>query len=207
MNSKKIIGKIAKSNYLPVILLVAAILFSLRFFDQISFMANPVEYILFAFGNTAIYLFLINAYIPFVLLISPKGLGLAGLKKHRRLIGMLSYLFVVLHVATYMLSEPWEELANNIVRPFILIGMSGFLILSMLAVTSNNKSIKKLGKKNWKNLHRFLYLMIPILFLHISAKDKNNPSASLIIFAPLVLSYLIRLFYFLKNRNKSSYAT
>jgi sulfoxide reductase heme-binding subunit YedZ len=42
-------------------------------------------------------------------------------------------------------------------RPFITVGMAVFVILFLLAITSNRFSIRKLGRK-WASLHRLVYL-------------------------------------------------
>ena len=43
-------------------------------------------------------------------------------------------------------------------RPFILAGMTAFLLMVPLAITSTNKMVKRLGGKRWADLHRLVYL-------------------------------------------------
>jgi sulfoxide reductase heme-binding subunit YedZ len=43
-------------------------------------------------------------------------------------------------------------------RPFILVGMTAFLLMVPLAITSTNKMVKRLGGKRWARLHRLVYL-------------------------------------------------
>jgi sulfoxide reductase heme-binding subunit YedZ len=42
-------------------------------------------------------------------------------------------------------------------RPFITVGMTVFLILFVLALTSNRFALRKLGRK-WQTLHRLVYV-------------------------------------------------
>ena len=42
-------------------------------------------------------------------------------------------------------------------RPFITVGMATFLILFVLALTSNRFAIRKLGRR-WQKLHRLVYV-------------------------------------------------
>ena len=51
--------------------------------------------------------------------------------------------------------------------------MSTLLIFTILAVTSNDWSVKAL-KSNWKKLHRLTYLMILLLGWHILASMSSN---------------------------------
>jgi sulfoxide reductase heme-binding subunit YedZ len=42
-------------------------------------------------------------------------------------------------------------------RPFITVGMTVFLILSVLALTSNRFAVRRLGRR-WQTLHRLVYV-------------------------------------------------
>ena len=43
-------------------------------------------------------------------------------------------------------------------RPYITIGMAGFLAMIPLAITSNNVSVRKVGAAGWRKLHKMTYL-------------------------------------------------
>src|SRR5205807_9341978 len=42
-------------------------------------------------------------------------------------------------------------------RPYITVGMLGFLIMLPLAITSTQGWVRRLGYKRWQNLHRIVY--------------------------------------------------
>ena len=44
-------------------------------------------------------------------------------------------------------------------RPYIIVGMLGFVCLFLLAITSNRFAMRKLGSR-WKKLHRLVYLIL-----------------------------------------------
>ncbi len=50
-------------------------------------------------------------------------------------------------------------------RPYITVGFSAFLLLTPLAMTSNQWSMKKLGRR-WKSLHQLVYVIITLGILH-----------------------------------------
>ena len=58
-------------------------------------------------------------------------------------------------------------ISDVIKRPFITAGFIAFVIMSLLALTSNQKAMRLLGGK-WKMLHRFIYL-IAILAIHLKS--------------------------------------
>ena len=51
-------------------------------------------------------------------------------------------------------------------RPYIIVGSLGFLLLFVLAVTSNRYSQRRLGAR-WKKLHRLIYVVLGLGLLHM----------------------------------------
>ena len=84
-----------------------------------------------------------------------------NLIKYRRAVGLVAFIFVVLHLSVYLTLDKqfyWSEIWKDIVkRPYITIGMAAFLMLVPLAVTSNKLSIRKMGTMAWRKLHRLVY--------------------------------------------------
>ncbi|MAZ18044.1 protein-methionine-sulfoxide reductase heme-binding subunit MsrQ [Oricola sp.] len=84
-----------------------------------------------------------------------------NLVKYRRALGLIAFIYVVLHLLTYLALDKqffWGEIGKDIIkRPYITIGMVAFLMLVPLAVTSNRYSIRKLGSAGWRKLHRLVY--------------------------------------------------
>jgi len=50
-------------------------------------------------------------------------------------------------------------------KPYILAGVSAFVLLLPVAFTSTNYMMKLLGK-NWRRLHRLVYLITILVLLH-----------------------------------------
>lgn len=86
--------------------------------------------------------------------------------KFRRPLGLLTFFYVILHLAVYLgldLQWRWSEIWSDILkRPYITIGMVGMVLMIPLALTSNNRAIKRLGPLAWQNLHKLVY---PAIFL------------------------------------------
>ena len=80
----------------------------------------------------------------------------------RRAIGVMSFFFVLAHFLVWAvldvqaLDRIWEDILK---RPYITVGMAGFLCLIPLAATSNNWSVRKLGQR-WRVLHKLTYLAV-----------------------------------------------
>ena len=51
-------------------------------------------------------------------------------------------------------------------RPYITIGLASFLLLVPLVLTSNDRSVRRLGAATWKRLHLLTYIAAPLGALH-----------------------------------------
>lgn len=119
---------------------------------------NPLEFATRTTGMlTLIFLSLTVAVTPL-----RKIFGINSLVKVRRMLGLFAFFYGSLHLLTYV----WFDRLFNFIsvgqdvvrRPFILAGMTAFVLMIPLAITSTNKMIKRLGGKQWARLHRLVYL-------------------------------------------------
>lgn len=108
--------------------------------------ANPQEFATRATGVlTLTFLLLSLAVTPF-----RKAFAQPWLARIRRMLGLFSFFYGVLHLLTYMWFDKAFQLGTILTdigkRPFIAVGMGSFLLLVPLAVTSNNRVIRWLGE-------------------------------------------------------------
>ncbi len=90
------------------------------------------------------------------------------LLKYRRLIGLLSFFLAVLHGFIFFKKRNFDLF--DIKTYFVYFqGVATFIIFSLLAITSNDWSVKRL-KKNWKKLQRLTYLAMFLVTWHILDK-------------------------------------
>lgn len=94
------------------------------------------------------------------------------LMKHRRLIGLLTFFLSAIHGYPYFKQRDIDLFAPETSWVYIQ-GVVSFLILLLLAITSNNWS-RKLLKKNWKKLHQLTYLVIFLLIWHVWEKMSGH---------------------------------
>ncbi len=81
--------------------------------------------------------------------------------KFRRAIGLMAFMFIVLHFTAWIVLDMalrWSEIITDLTkRPYILVGLAALIVLIPLAVTSNQMSIKRMGAAGWKRLHWLAY--------------------------------------------------
>ncbi|MEP6568525.1 MAG: protein-methionine-sulfoxide reductase heme-binding subunit MsrQ [Acidobacteriota bacterium] len=119
--------------------------------------ANPGEFMTRTTGiMTLVFLMLTLAVTP-----ARKITGLNWLVKFRRMLGLFAFFYGFLHLMTYVWFDRYFNLRSIprdvVSRPFIAFGMTAFLLMLPLAITSTNKMVKRLGGKRWSKLHKLIY--------------------------------------------------
>lgn len=163
--------------------------------------ANPVQALTQHTGRFAVvWLLLTLTCTPFYLL------GLKIARDFRKTLGLYTFFYAALHLLTFTVLD--YGLRFNLILPtlldqkFILLGLAGFIILLLLAVTSNKWSIKNL-KRYWKPLHRFIYLAGVLVLLHAAFARKYDRRLIIIyaiIFAGLMVFRLPSIQKWLRKR-------
>lgn len=120
--------------------------------------ANPVEFITRSTGTWAlVFLCITLAMTPLRLLT-----GTAMWIKMRRMFGLFCFFYALLHFLIWIwLDQNFDVSAmikDVIDRPFITMGFISFVFLIPLALTSNQWSLRSLGK-NWSLLHKLVYII------------------------------------------------
>lgn len=171
--------------YLKVLVHLAALYPLLNLYygavtDQLG--GDPVEAVIHFTGIGALNLVLIS------LLISPlaKRFKLSFLMRFRRMIGLYAFTYGLCHMLNFLFFEVQFDVRLFIQevfeRPYITVGMSAFLLLIALAVTSITKLRRKM-KGRWQTLHNFTYLIALLAVIHFYWSVKSEIIEPLIYFA------------------------
>ena len=129
--------------------------------------------------------------------------GWRFLLPRRQALGMYGFVYASLHVLVFVgldyrfnLMQILADVGN---KRYILIGLSAFLLLVPLAITSLNWFKKSMGR-HWRTLHKLAYLIPAIVIWHFIAAAKGdlstlrgNISTPLLYAAVLGLLLLARL--------------
>ena len=149
--------------------------------------ANPAEYLIRSTGDWTL------RFICIVLAVTPLRAmtKTPALARFRRMLGLFAYFYVCVHLLSYSLFDmgfDLAEIAKGIAkRPFILVGFSGFVLLTPLAATSFNRAIKALGTRRWQMLHRLVYLISGLGLLHFFwMRSAKNNFAEVFVYAAII---------------------
>lgn len=135
--------------------------------------ANPIQHIEQRTGRAAITLL-------FLSLSATPLHSLFGWKEplqRRRALGLYAFMYATIHVVIFADLDyglAWSLILETVFqKPYILVGAAAFLLLIPLAVTSFDVWKVRL-KKNWKRLHRLVYLIAPLAVLHYAWGKKGD---------------------------------
>lgn len=134
--------------------------------------ADPVREITLRTGNTALILLVLSlACTPLNIL-----LGWKQVLPLRRPLGLYAFFYVCLHLLTFVWLDymlDWALIVAGILEQrYVVVGFAAFLLLLPLALTSTQWSMRRLGK-NWKRLHRLVYVAVILVIIHFLWLVKN----------------------------------
>lgn len=150
--------------------------------------ANPIESVTHTTGDWALRLLLVTLAITPVRRLT----GWNRIVQLRRMLGLFAFFYACLHVTTYVFLDQffdWRAMIEDVWdRPYITAGLSAFVLLVPLAVTSTNGWIRRLGR-NWSRLHRLVYpaaVIAVVHFLWLVKADLLEPGIYALVLALLL---------------------
>ena len=163
-------------------------LFILGYLDNLT--ANPIEFITRSTGTWTI------TFLCMTLAMSPLQwiTGFSQWVQLRKTLGLFTFFYGFLHFTIwYWLDHDFNftaMISDVIKRPFITMGFIALLIMSLLAITSNQAAMRLLGGK-WKILHRFIYLIAILAVIHYFwHKEGKRDFLVVYIYTGIILSLL-----------------
>lgn len=152
---------------------------------------NPAEALVRGTGDWTLRLLCIT------LAVTPlrQATGWHVVARWRRMLGLLTFFYAVLHVSAYAWLDMGLVLGDIVrdipKRPFILVGTAAMLILALLAATSFNAAVRRLGAARWQALHRAVYLAAGLALLHFFwMRAGKNDFAEVAVYAGIVAALL-----------------
>jgi sulfoxide reductase heme-binding subunit YedZ len=110
----------------------------------------------------------------------------------RRMCGLFVAFYATAHIWVYVqfiLGFDWSMIISEVIeRPYITVGFIAWLLLLPLAVTSNNYSMRRLGRR-WKSIHRLTYVIAVLVVWHFAWQTKldlNEPMLYILLTALLL---------------------
>ncbi|MBI1794455.1 MAG: sulfoxide reductase heme-binding subunit YedZ [Chloroflexi bacterium] len=173
-----VVDRLKKIPYTPLQIAVHLYAWSalvglvIAFFTR-NLTANPIQAMEQRTGRHALTLLVLSlACTPLNTLF-----GWRELLKRRRALGLYAFMYATIHVLIFINLDyglAWSLIIQTVLqKPYIVYGMTVFLLLIPVALTSFDIWKVRLGK-NWKRLHQILYFIAPLAALHYALSKKGN---------------------------------
>jgi sulfoxide reductase heme-binding subunit YedZ len=194
----------------------------------LGLMADPVNWITHQTGYWALFLLMVSLAVTPVRRFHPK---LGNLIRFRRLLGLYSFFYATLHLATYVflfsgydlptvvaglraghggvVIDQWKAVWPTILadlkkRRFIQVGLIGWCLLFLLAVTSPAFVMRRMGGKTWSRVHKLVYVAACAGVIHYWWLVKKGVQAPMPFTLVLVGLLLARVVWSVMNRAKKA---
>lgn len=161
--------------------------------------ANPIEFITRSTGTWALVFLCITLAMTPLRLITGKAVWI----KLRRMLGLFCFFYACIHFLIWFwldqnldLQSMWSDVVK---RPFITMGFLTLVLLTPLALTSNQWSVRLLGRR-WTLLHKLIYIIACTALLHYWwHKAGKNDLDTVSIYGAVILLLLICRIPFIRN--------
>lgn len=124
----------------------------------------------------------------------------------RRMVGVAAFAYALTHLSLYTADQMFDlaKVAHEIlVRIYLTIGFTAVLGLAALAATSTDGMIRRLGGRNWRLLHRLVYVIALLAIVHYCMQSKLDlwePTIMAGIYAWLMVYRLLAHFRAVRGR-------
>ncbi len=166
-------------------------------FDNLG--PNPIQALHIRLGDWSLrFLWLTLAITPIQTVTKWRGMA-----EYRQLLGLYSFFYATLHLLAYLLVDHalvWSIIGIDIIESqYIWFGVLAYSIILSLALTSPKWAKKRMGK-NWKKLHRYIYLAAGAAIIHYYWQLKGNLAEPLFYLVIISLLLGFRVLVWVKNR-------
>ncbi len=171
------------------------------FTDQLG--ADPAKTIVLFTGKWAIYfLFITLAVTPLRRLINFSHLNFRWLQIHRRMLGLFTLFYALLHVFAFLvfiLGLDFTRFGKELIeRPYILVTIPAVILLILLGLTSTQAMMRRLGK-NWTRLHYSIYLVAVLVWVHVFMQVRSSYFEAVLFGIIFLLLLSPRIYWFLRK--------
>jgi len=98
----------------------------------------------------------------------------------RRMLGVGAFCYAALHISLYVVDQVFDlgKVASEIVhRVYLMIGFTALTGLAVLATTSTDGMVRRLGGSRWQSLHQIVYVIGFLALIHYFQQTKADVSA------------------------------
>ncbi len=167
-------GRVSALRIATLVVLVVPILLAIAAaFSEEGFGARPINDLIHRAGYWMLmFVLLALAVTPFA-----RIARFGGLMDVRRMIGVGAFCYGFAHISLYVADQMFDlaKVASEIVlRLYLTIGFTALVGLGMLAATSTDGMVRRLGPLRWQRLHKVIYGITLLALIHFFQQTKAD---------------------------------
>ena len=167
-------GRVSALRIITLLFLLTPILLAvLAAFSDQGFGARPLNDLIHRAGYWTLMFILLALAITPLARIGRFG----GLMDIRRMIGVGAFCYAATHISLYIADQMFDltKVASEIVlRVYLTIGFTALIGLAILAGTSTDGWVRRLGAQRWMRLHQCLYAVTLLALIHFFQQTKAD---------------------------------
>jgi sulfoxide reductase heme-binding subunit YedZ len=193
-----------KRIFIPIILVLFGFIYSQ--IDAAGGYVAALPRVMTPTAHMAFMLFFFAFTASSLMRLAP-GPGPKFLMRNRRYIGLSFALVHFVHAGLVLSNLGLTEESRE--WPALMVGGGAYLLLGLMALTSNNASVRKLGAKRWKMLHKFgsYYLWTIFVVTSLGRVAEAGPTPANMWVPTLgIVALILRIAAYRKGRKKQTRA-
>jgi sulfoxide reductase heme-binding subunit YedZ len=169
-------GRLSPLRIAALCFLVVPVIIAVYDFNVDGFGARPLNNVIHRAGFWAL-IFLMTA-----LAITPlrRIARFNQLVDVRRMIGVGAFVYAASHILLYVADQMfdlWKVASEIVLRLYLTIGFVALVGLTVLAATSTDAMVRRLGASKWQRLHSIVYGIGLLALIHFFQQTKADVSA------------------------------
>ena len=166
-------GRISWLRIITLAILVLPVGIAIHAYATTGFGARPLNDMIHRTGYWALMFLLTSLAVTPLRRVARFG----NLIDVRRMIGVGGFFYIAAHFSLYIADQSFDlrKVASEIVlRLYLTIGFVALLGLAILAATSTDAMVRRLGGMNWRRLHQIIYAIGLLALIHFFQQTKAD---------------------------------
>ncbi|HKY88073.1 MAG TPA: protein-methionine-sulfoxide reductase heme-binding subunit MsrQ [Pseudorhodoplanes sp.] len=168
-------GRLSPLRIITLVVLLLPIGIAAHAYATTGFGARPLNDMIHRTGYWALIFLMLSLAVTPLRRVARFG----NLIDVRRMIGVAAFFYIAAHLLLYIADQSFSltKVASEIVlRLYLTIGFIALVGLAILAATSTDAMVKRLGGMNWRRLHQIIYVIGLLALIHFFQQTKADIS-------------------------------
>jgi sulfoxide reductase heme-binding subunit YedZ len=166
-------GRLSPLRIVTLAFLFVPVGIALYDFNTIGFGARPVNDVIHRTGYWALIFLMVTLAVTPLRRIARFN----QLVDVRRMLGVGAFAYIATHLGLYFADQMfdlWKVASEIVKRLYLTIGFVALLGMAILAATSTDGMVRRLGAKRWQRLHTAIYVIGLLGLIHFFQQTKAD---------------------------------